>query len=70
MRKALVIGLNDYPGCPLDGCVNDANAVASILARNGDNTPNFDVQKITNNIHPIFLVSDIDSAISLTRKIG
>ena len=48
MRKALVIGLNDYPRCPLDGCVNDANAIANILARNGDNSPNFDVQKITN----------------------
>ena len=48
MRKALVIGLNDYPRCPLNGCVNDANAVANILARNGDDSPNFDVQKITN----------------------
>ena len=47
MRKALVVGLNDYPGCPLNGCVNDADAVASLLLKNGDDSPNFDVYKIT-----------------------
>ena len=47
MRKALVVGLNDYPGCPLAGCVNDANAVATLLSKNGDDSPNFDVYKIT-----------------------
>ena len=48
MRKALVVGLNDYPGCPLTGCVNDANAVATLLSKNGDDSPNFDVYKIIN----------------------
>lgn len=47
MRKALVVGLNDYPSCPLTGCVNDADAVAAVLSKNGDNSPNFDVYKIT-----------------------
>ena len=23
-RKALVVGIDDYPECPLNGCVNDA----------------------------------------------
>lgn len=47
MRKALVVGLNDYSNCPLNGCVNDADAVATVLSKNGDNSPNFDVYKIT-----------------------
>lgn len=48
MRKALVIGLNKYPRFPLRGCVNDANAVANLLAKNSDNSPNFDVHTIMN----------------------
>ena len=31
MRKALIVGLDNYPECPLTGCVNDAVAVADIL---------------------------------------
>ena len=50
MRKALVVGLNDYPNCPLIGCVNDANAVATLLSKNGDDSPNFDVHKIINKV--------------------
>jgi hypothetical protein len=47
MRKALVVGINDYPKAPLNGCVNDANAVAGILATHGDGSPNFQVKLIT-----------------------
>lgn len=43
MKKALVIGIDDYPGAPLKGCVNDASAVAELLKTNGDGAPNFDV---------------------------
>lgn len=45
MRKALVVGINDYPVCPLRGCKNDANAIASIIEKNGDGSPNFHVKK-------------------------
>lgn len=50
MRKALVIGINDYkdPDASLEGCVNDAVSIASILKKNGDGSPNFDVKLITN----------------------
>lgn len=41
-KKALVVGIDEYPGCPLCGCVNDANMVASLLERNADGTKNFD----------------------------
>lgn len=47
MRKALVIGINDYPNAPLRGCVNDATAMASILEKNGDGSPNFTVKLLT-----------------------
>ena len=44
MRKALVVGINDYPSAPLRGCVNDAIAVANILGTHGDGAPNFGVK--------------------------
>lgn len=47
MRKALVIGINDYPAAPLKGCLNDANAIASVLETHGDGSPNFSVKLLT-----------------------
>lgn len=48
MRKALIVGINNYPNVPLSGCVNDATSIASMLEKNGDGSPNFDVKLITN----------------------
>ena len=47
MRKALVIGINDYPSSPLKGCVHDATAIATLLETHGDGSPNFSVRLIT-----------------------
>jgi hypothetical protein len=47
MKKALVIGINDYVTSPLTGCVNDANFIGTILESNGDGSPNFSVVKLT-----------------------
>ncbi len=47
MKKALVIGINDYPQSPLNGCVNDAHAIANVIESNGDGSPNFNVKLIT-----------------------
>jgi Caspase domain len=47
MRKALVIGINDYSTAPLRGCVNDANSIANVLESNGDGSPNFCIKLIT-----------------------
>lgn len=47
MRKALIVGLNDYPNAPLKGCVNDAYGVSNVLERHSDGSPNFDVMLIT-----------------------
>lgn len=49
MRRALVVGIDDYPTSPLAGCVNDANAMGALLARNADDSPNFDVQILTSD---------------------
>ena len=56
MRRALVVGINNYPGAPLQGCVNDAHAIASILERHGDGSPNFDVKLL---IDPSFRVTRV-----------
>lgn len=46
MKKALIIGLNDYPRNPLNWCVNDAMEIADLIETNGDGSHNFDVEKI------------------------
>ncbi len=46
-KKALVIGIDDYPSHPLQCCVADATAVAKLLAKNEDLSPNFDVKLLT-----------------------
>lgn len=46
-NKALVVGINNYPDCPLTGCVNDAEEIGKILSTNGDGSPNFEVKYAT-----------------------
>jgi hypothetical protein len=47
MRKALVVGINDYPNAPLRGCVNDAVAISSVFGIHGDGSPNFGIKLLT-----------------------
>lgn len=44
MRKALVVGIDDYPSGALSGCCNDAEQMQRLLAKNEDGTPNFNVR--------------------------
>jgi hypothetical protein len=47
MRKALIVGIDYYNDvAPLEGCVNDANAVAEVLSRNDDGSVNFTAPKL------------------------
>ncbi len=47
MKKALVVGIDAYnPPNQLNGCVNDAVALAALLEANGDGSPNFDVRRM------------------------
>lgn len=53
MKKALIVGIDDYQGSPLHGCVNDAIAVAGTLEKNGDGAPNFSIRLLTSNNSPV-----------------
>jgi len=44
MKRALLVGINDYPAAPLLGCVNDAEAMERLLRRHDDGRVNFDTQ--------------------------
>ena len=46
MKKALIVGLNNYPGCKLEWCDNDAISMKELIETNGDGSPNFDVISI------------------------
>lgn len=48
MRKALIVGIDDYPACPLHACGNDADAMGNILERNEDGSINFHIKKEIN----------------------
>lgn len=47
MRRALIVGIDDYPGTPLRGCVNDANAIAAVLETHVTGSPNFQALLMT-----------------------
>ena len=49
MKRALVIGINDYPSAKLLGCVDDARSVSQFLESNGDGSPNFSVHTLTSD---------------------
>ncbi len=59
MRRALCVGIDEYQGAPLQGCVNDAIRVADILQKNHDESPNFDVRT---------LLSPIGSGLSVVTR--
>ena len=46
-RKALLIGIDDYPGeNKLNGCLADVKSIKSVLEKNGDGTLNFDIVEL------------------------
>lgn len=46
MKKALVIGINNYPTAPLRGAVNDAKIISKLLKINGNDSTNFEVLSV------------------------
>jgi hypothetical protein len=48
MRRALVVGIDNYGGWETDlsGCINDANSLLPLLQRNDDDTPNFHCEQL------------------------
>ena len=48
MKRALLVGIDRYENFnPLSGCVNDVTALRPLLARNEDDSPNFDCYLVT-----------------------
>lgn len=39
-KLGLIVGIDNYPSAPLNGCVNDATKMVNVLARNHDDSPN------------------------------
>lgn len=61
MKRALIIGIDDYPNFPLHGCVNDAVALANTVDKNGDGSPDFSVNLITSNDQEVTTALMLDS---------
>lgn len=49
MRRALVVGINDYSWAPLKGCVNDAKGMVNSLTKHEDGSPNFHCKELTSD---------------------
>ena len=47
MRRALIVGIDDYSGAPLCGCVNDAKSIEKVLETHGTGHPNFQSRLMT-----------------------
>ena len=71
-NKALVVGIDSYPNAPLDGCVNDAEAMAALLEENADGSPNFSVKlkcnvqtkaELLKDLHSLFQEGESDIAL-------
>ena len=41
IRKALLVGIDDYPNAPLSNCARDATAIHDLLKTEDDDSPNF-----------------------------
>ncbi|WP_422365988.1 caspase family protein [Pelagibius sp.] len=46
MRRALLVGIDEYPAGSLQGCVNDTNRMASVLSTHDDGSRNFDCRRL------------------------
>ncbi len=53
IKRALIVGINDYPTAPLKGCIPDAQTMHKLLSKNGDGSPNFDCRLVTSEHHKV-----------------
>lgn len=68
-KRALLIGIDHYTGpfFPLRGCVNDVTALFPLLARNEDDSPNFDCRALVSSDQKITrkeMLSAIDALLA------
>ena len=62
-RRALVVGIDNYPTAPLAGCAFDAIRVRDLLEKNADGSPNFACRLVVDPPSPVTaraLRQDID----------
>jgi hypothetical protein len=65
MKKALIVGIDKYPdGASLTGAVNDAEAIAALLATNEDQAANFSVRLERNTQRKYALMSMLSDLFS------
>lgn len=70
MKKALIIGIGEYPTAPLEGPINDANHLNEILSTNGNDTKNFEVQLVLNPLTKSELIKVIRDFYSVEADLG
>ncbi|RZJ89588.1 MAG: caspase family protein [Chryseobacterium sp.] len=70
MKKALVIGINDYPTAPLTGAVNDAKIISELLKVNGNDTTNFEVNTVYNATDKSQLLTEISSFFNVSADMA
>jgi hypothetical protein len=67
MKRALIVGIDEYESFnTLNGCINDVRALQPLLARNENNSPNFDCQIRTSDSGGTTrdeLLTDVDFAL-------
>lgn len=66
-RKALIIGIDDYPFSPLEGCVSDAVQLSKLLKSHYDRKPNFEIRTLLSSkekIDKTILKEEIESLFS------
>lgn len=70
MKKALVIGINNYPTIPLKGAINDAKSMSELLKVNGNDTTNFEVKSIYGIQTRGELLTEISNFFNLNADVG
>jgi len=67
MRRALIVGVNDYKFSPLFGCVEDAGEMERLLSRNDNGTENFDCEVIVASSKDLDDLDDEDTDLKPLR---
>lgn len=66
MRRALCVGVDNYPFGALRGCVSDAERLAALLSKHEDGTPNFECKKL---VAPLGGATDIVTRAKLKQAV-
>lgn len=65
MRRGLIVGIDDYGQNSLTGCVADAEAIAALLRRNEDGSPNFNCRTLVSSQEDVLQATLRESIVEL-----